>query len=111
MATYEFQSTLFRTERDMLDAIAGEWVSAGGANDRETMLEALAELTDEQLAAECVSAWGLDQPASEDAAETWMEKRGIDEADIGLAFGRLRQDFDAHFPAEESEEAEEDQDA
>jgi hypothetical protein len=98
--TFEFQNTLHRTADEMCDAIAGEWLSAGGMNSRETMLGFLAEMTDEQLAAECILGWGFDQPESEDAEETWMDARGADAADIESAFANLRRDFDKRFPAE-----------
>jgi hypothetical protein len=100
MTSLEFQSTLFRTERDMLDAIAREWLSASGANDRETMQEFLAEHEDEMFAAECITNWGLDQRVRDDDEQTWMEARGVEEFDLIQAFARLRANFEHVFPAE-----------
>lgn len=98
--TFEFQNILHRTADEMCAAIASEWLSAGGSNDRETMLDELQIRSDEELAAECISGWGFDQPASEDAEETWMDARGVDAADIESAFADLRRDFDKRCPAE-----------
>jgi hypothetical protein len=99
MSSYEFQNTLFRTEAEMLNAVAGEWLSAGGMNDGETMRQFLAGYSDEELARECVEGWGLDLPESEDGEETWMEKRGVDQDDISDVFADMRANFDKHFPA------------
>jgi DNA-directed RNA polymerase specialized sigma24 family protein len=110
--TYEFQNTLHRTADEMCDAIVGAWLSAGGLNSRETMREFLTDMSDRELADECVGEWGLDERAHEEEflgedadgnplpVQTWMEKRGVDRADIQDAFARLRTNFDAAFPAE-----------
>lgn len=89
--SYEFQSTLHRTAAEMCAAIAREWLSAGGNNDNETMREFLAVMTDEQLTAECVEGWGLDQPEGDETS--WFENRGIDASDLELAFADLRREL------------------
>lgn len=58
----EFQGALYRSTSEMLAAIASEFLSAGGLNGLEEQREALAADTDADLAAECISGWGLDQP-------------------------------------------------
>lgn len=79
----EFQSMLFRTARDLTDAIAAEWLTAGGLNDAEEVAEALATYTDTHLAREAIDAWDLN-------AE-WLDARGIDASDIVAAFSRIRE--------------------
>lgn len=79
----EFQSTLFRTARDLTDAIAVEWMTAGGLNDRDFVAATLAATSDEALAAEVIGGWDLN-------AE-WLAARGIDASDIAAAFGRMRE--------------------
>lgn len=80
--SYEFHRMLHSTTFDMCDAIAQQWLSAGG-EDHAEMRKLLDTMTDEELAAECIEAWGLDQ-------DNWMEDRDIAAGDIELAFDRLR---------------------
>jgi hypothetical protein len=86
--TYEFQSTLFRTASAMCDAIASEWLTAGGGNTAADVANVLATTTDEALAAEVIEGWNLSEEIGHD--ETWMEARGIDADDIEAAFARIR---------------------
>lgn len=58
----EFQGALYRTTNEMLTAIASEFLSAGGLNSLEDQREALAAESDADLAAECISEWGLGEP-------------------------------------------------
>lgn len=114
---YEFQGSLYRTPRGMCDAIVEMWLCAHGKNKRADMLEALATMTNQQLADECIEGWGLDEeilgqwpcvpdlPLDEQPELigkwrpiTWMEEREISRGDIVRAFGDLREDFDARFP-------------
>lgn len=53
--SYEFASTLYRTEKDMAVAIVAEWASAGGSNSREEVVEALDDMPG--LLAEMRKAW------------------------------------------------------
>jgi hypothetical protein len=85
---FEFQSTLFRNAAEMCDAIASEWLTAGGSNDAAFIAETLAEQSDAALAAEAVSAWGMD--AEGEDGQTWMQARQISVSDIEAAFARLR---------------------
>lgn len=92
----EFQSMLFRTASDLCDAIAIEWLTAGGLNDEKYVAEALSDTSDDALALEVIQAWGLGltpEPSGlseAEAAGTWLEQRGIDADDIARAFARLR---------------------
>lgn len=97
MAILEFQNTLFRTEREMLDAVAYAWLSADGLNDHDTMVSFIAEQTTHQLASECIQAWGLDRPEHEGDEQTWMEKRRVTFDDIQEAFARLVMSFNRTF--------------
>jgi hypothetical protein len=59
MTQFEFQSTLFRTSSEMHRAIADSYMSAGGANDDETIRSFLSECSDAELTAECEQEWEL----------------------------------------------------
>jgi hypothetical protein len=85
---YEFGSMLYRNSRDMHVAMAEEWLSAGGANHRDDMLESLAAMSDEALADEAIEAWTLD------------ENEDFDRSDFLAAWADVRSQFDAHFPNE-----------
>lgn len=85
---YEFGSIAYRNESDMLAAIAGEWLSAGGMNNEATQAQFLAEYSDADLAAECISEWGLDR--GDDEIESHMEFNSYTAADLAAAFGDLR---------------------
>jgi len=58
---YEWNYTLFRTRADMLDAMAWAWISAHGSNSDTEIERFFAQMTDSDLAAEMIEAWGLDQ--------------------------------------------------
>ena len=57
----EFQSTLYRNTSDAHDAVAAEWISAGGMNGRESILEILSDMTDSEIAMECIECWNMNQ--------------------------------------------------
>lgn len=88
MTRYEFQSTLFRNEADMLAAIADEFLSAGGMNSETAQSQILSDNTDEQLAAECISGWGLD--IAGDETPSHMASNDYTAADLARAFRDLR---------------------
>lgn len=95
---YEFQGALYRCEREMLDAIAETWLSAGGANSAETQREFLKTVSTDKLADECIEAWGLaddryivadyDDEGSE-VRQSHMEFNDYTAADLESAFWRL----------------------
>lgn len=58
-AEFEFQGTAHRNARDMHDAIAEEWLSAGGTNTVED-IEKLLRLSDDSLADDAANGFGLD---------------------------------------------------
>lgn len=86
MPSFQFAGRLYRNSREMHAAIAAEWLSAGGANSRATMIEFLAEASDEQLAAEAEASWEL------------ADDENYDRGELAAAFARLRRDFDERFP-------------
>jgi|GEM_PF-1785723 len=91
--SYEFQSTLFRTRAAMLDAIAYEFMTAGGANSPAMVDDLIGDPA--TLAAECIGGWGLDIPmphrrtyddAEDDAERSHMAIHGYSAADLAEAF-------------------------
>ncbi len=89
MTDFEFQGTLHRCLRQMHDAIAEEWLSAGGLNSHEEMQE-LFKLTDEQLTCRVVEGFGLHLDGH------------VDRGELAAAFRRLREQLDERFPAGEA---------
>jgi hypothetical protein len=90
MIQFEFQSSTYPNSQAFHRAIAESWLCAGGQNGRETMLEILAEETDEHLMNECISGWGM------------LDHPDFDSDDMLDAFREVRANFDAHFPSEEA---------
>lgn len=90
---HEFQNTLFSTVSQMCDAIAYEWMTAGGKNSATGVTELLRVDTAEGHAQECIEAWGLDAPASngyeETREKTWLQARNADTDDVTRAFERF----------------------
>jgi hypothetical protein len=80
---YEFQSTLFPTSREMCEAIAHEWLTAGGLNSTADVSEFIADGA-EALADECIAGWGLDE--IDENGKSWMAAREIDRTDIVAGF-------------------------
>ncbi|MBV8895040.1 MAG: hypothetical protein JO051_00905 [Acidobacteriaceae bacterium] len=56
---WTFQGTDYQTEREYYAAIAREWLSAGGLNDRQFVRETLAETSDDELADEVIEGWSF----------------------------------------------------
>lgn len=81
--SFEFQSTLFRTLSEMLDAIAETWLG----DDEDFKRESLANNTPLELAYECVEGFGLNVPDWENPSH--MEKHDYTVEDLEAAFKRL----------------------
>jgi len=79
---YEFQSTFFKTVRQMSDAIADEWLSAGGSNNPDTQRDFLDTKTDADLANDAIEAWDLN--------DEWAKNRDFTRDNLIEAFSRLR---------------------
>jgi len=93
---YEFQGTLYSSRREMLDAIATSWLSAGGLNDRVFIEESLAEMTARDLADEVIEGWGLDY-IDDDHALSHMGINHYDADMLARAFERVAADPDSAF--------------
>jgi hypothetical protein len=84
--SYEFQSMLYRTEREMHIAIAESYLSAGGNNDNETMLKFLAEMSDTDLANDAIENWEL------------KDNPDFNTDELVAAMADIRNNFAEHFP-------------
>jgi len=89
MPDYFFQGPLYRGKRNMLDAIAYEWLTAGGANHADDVADALASYTDLALAFETIMARWLGTGDGDDVP-THMKRNGYTLADLAAAFARFR---------------------
>lgn len=94
--SYEFQSTLFPSLDSMLNAIAGEWISAGGNNSNEDIRRFFDEATDAELAAEAIEGWGLDRVADFDEEESHKARHDYTAEDLAEAFARIRANPEEH---------------
>ena len=96
----EFQSTIYNSQGDMLDAIAVEWLTAGGANDIEFIRAYLRDKADAELADEAIKGWRLDRPDEgfEPRDPSHMEQEGYTAADLAKAFARLRASPSEYIP-------------
>ncbi len=66
----------------MSDAIADEWLSAGGLNNKDTQRDFLDAKTDADLASDAIEAWDL--------TGEWAENRDFTRDNLIEAFSRLR---------------------
>lgn len=104
---FEFQNSLYRSVSDMTAAVAQQWLTADGHNDTQTIQqEILPGETPETLADTCISAWGLDQPntneSGQDEGRTWMQARSMERDDLVAAFKQLIQEYDELLPVQYS---------
>jgi hypothetical protein len=90
MASYEFQSMLYRNEREMLDAIAESWITADGANDAEFVADYLDINSDGEIAAECIEEWGLGVVEYGSDRPSHMTEHGYDADNLADAIARYR---------------------
>jgi len=87
--TVEFNATLFRTHKDRAEAIAQEFLSAGGLNSRDEIRTILADNSDGELADETMREWF--SPADPDAPDTGNEP--VRRADLISGFAAARATF------------------
>jgi hypothetical protein len=57
--SWTFQGIAYQTKRDYYAAIAREWLSAGGLNDRRFIRMTFAETSDDELADEVIEGWSI----------------------------------------------------
>ena len=91
--SYEFSSTLYSCQRDMLDAIAELWITAHGSNHRDDIDRWLAEMTNTDLAADAIAGWTLDQATDQypdDPEPSHMSQHDYTASDLAEAFSRFR---------------------
>lgn len=65
MTQYKWGGALFANARDMADAIAFNWMTAGGLNSSELIDSFLQNQTPEELAVECLNDWSCPLPLEE----------------------------------------------
>lgn len=83
----EFGGNLYRNIDSMLDGIAYEFMTAGGANNPAQIDDFLRDgMTAESAARECIEGWALDHGDDE---QSHMKLNGYSEADLAGAM----QDF------------------
>jgi hypothetical protein len=63
--SWTFQGIAYQTKRDYYAAIALEWLSAGGLNDRRFVRETFARMSDDELADEAIDGFAGEQPPFE----------------------------------------------
>jgi hypothetical protein len=84
---FEFQGTAHRNSREMHEAIAEDWLSAGGTNTTKDIYQLL-NLTDDTLAIEAAKGFGLDGHPS------------FNSSALRNAFAQIRSDLENRFPAD-----------
>jgi hypothetical protein len=90
MASNEFSGMLYRSQAEMLRAIAEMWITAGGSNSDTDVAAFLASASDDDLAAEAIEAWGLDRPTDYGDGVSHMASEGYSRSDLAGAFADFR---------------------
>jgi len=85
---YQFQSLLYRTRTDMLRAIAEAWITGGEDIATVDVAARCADQSNDEIAAECIRAWALDEPTLDEPAH--MEQCDYSAEDLAEAIGELR---------------------
>jgi hypothetical protein len=92
---YEFGSCSYRNSQEMHVACAGEWLTAGGLNSQEYVLEALRDCSAEDMARELFEGWSsLLDVVDEDGDQVWSVEKMTD------IFQDMKNNPEKHFPAE-----------
>lgn len=81
----EFQNVLHPSTSDMLDTIAGRFLSGLDPEEEKEIFE---EQTDGEMARVAIRCWGLDNPDEDDPSH--MEFNGYSVIELAQAFARLR---------------------
>jgi hypothetical protein len=85
-----FETASFRAGLERCADMVRRWLTACGKDSCYWRSEALAGLTDEQLADACIRAWGLDQTQGDDNHLTWFEVHGADRSLLIEAIAAVR---------------------
>lgn len=91
--SYEFQGSLYANSQAICNAVAYEWITAGGANtiaDIEGFIAAGA--TAESMASECISGWELESQEG-DEGQTWLEQRESSREELVQSFAAFLKTF------------------
>jgi hypothetical protein len=83
--SHEFQSTLYPSSGAMCDAIAYEWMTAGGANS-PAAIDAMTQDA-QHHAEECIEGWNL--LAQTVTGDDWLADRDSSAAEVLEAFERF----------------------
>ena len=86
--SYTFQSSSYQTRSAMLLAIAETWVTANGQNTAKDAFEAF-ETPSDELARECIEAWGLDKEDRHGDRPAHTVENDYDADDLAAAFETL----------------------
>jgi uncharacterized protein (DUF2235 family) len=92
--SYNFGGCLYRTQGDLLEAIASEWITGGGTFRGAAALQGLEGETDEWLADECIANWELDT-AWDVEIGSQMTRWGITRDDLVEAMAEYRARLEA----------------
>jgi hypothetical protein len=93
---YEFAGSLYRNEASMLDAIAHDWITAGGSHTQEDVRRILQDFSDNELADDCITEWELDTPPDPNDLDrhSHMMTHYYQASDLTAAFARFRADIE-----------------
>ena len=96
MTNYQFAGSLYRTEIDMLDALAHDWVTSCGNATFKDVVSILRNNSDDDLTVEVVTELGLNEPTDPDDPDSpsHMARHGYEATDLEQAFARFRADIE-----------------
>ena len=95
MSSYQFAGSLYRTQSDMLDAIAHAWVTSNGNASFDDVVNILANASDEDLTAECIEQLELNTPSDPHDPDSLSHifEHGYEPRDLKRAFAGFREDI------------------
>jgi hypothetical protein len=93
---YEWAGRLYRSEGEMLRAIATVWITSGGSDTAAEIAETLTVYSAGELARECIAAWNLDQTLPSDPeAGSHMDRLNYSPTDLVRAFTAAAEEWRA----------------
>ncbi len=90
MWSSELQSASLTIARIRCNDIVHRWLGCRAGDACKIAVESLARYSDEQLADQCISRWGLDQPQGDDNDVSWFEAHDADRLMLVEAFAVAR---------------------
>ncbi len=91
MFSYDLQAASLVIPQERCLDLANRWLSLCSTNSCDVSAEKFSDLTDEQLADQCIARWGLDQAQGDDNDLTWFEEHDADRLMLVRAFGIMRE--------------------